>query len=317
MNKTFFQGKTFGFLLAFISVFIWGITFVSTKVLLKNFSPFEILFYRFIIAYISLWLMKPKILRIPIKENLLYLAAGISGVVLYQLFENAALSYTSASNVSVIVSIAPLITAIIAQIFLKERHVSIFFILGFFISIAGIGLVNFSGKGNININPKGDFLALASALCWGFYSLFVSLINKKGHDIILSTRRIFFFALCFMAPLVISGTFLSETSFLHMNWTKEKAFERFTDPWVYLNLIFLGSLASGLCFATWNKACALLGTVKTSCMIYLIPIVTIVFAFFILDEEVTILKIAGTVITIVGLFVSEIKSKSKEGLFKN
>ena len=72
----------------------------------------------------------------------------------------------------------------------------------------------------------------------------------------------------------------------------------------WVNLVFLGVLASGFCFSAWNKACEIVGTVKVSCGLYLIPVVTIVFAFFVLGEKITVLGIIGTVITITGLFIS-------------
>ena len=80
---------------------------------------------------------------------------------------------------------------------------------------------------------------------------------------------------------------------------------RFNKPMNVLCLLFLGIIASGFCFAAWNKACKIAGTVKVSCGIYLIPVVTIIFAFFALGEKITLLGALGAAITIVGLFVSE------------
>ena len=120
-----------GYFLAVITIFFWGITFISTKILLIDFSPIEILFFRFIAAYAGLWIFHPKTMKIPFKDNLIFLLAGLTGVTLYQFTENVALSYTSASNVSLIVSMCPLFTAIITQIFLKEKAVTRWFVLGF------------------------------------------------------------------------------------------------------------------------------------------------------------------------------------------
>ena len=138
--------KVFGYLLAAVSIFFWGITFVCTKYLLNDFSPLEILFYRFIAAYIGLWILRPKFEKIEIRDNILFLLAGFFGIILYQLFENIAINYTNASNVSVIVSICPLFTAIFSQIFLKEKHLSLWFIIGFIISISGVTLVCLNGN---------------------------------------------------------------------------------------------------------------------------------------------------------------------------
>ena len=292
---SFRDKKVFGYLLAAACVFFWGITFVCTKYLLRDFSPLEILFYRFIAAYLGLWLLRPRYEKITARDNILFALAGFSGVILYQLFENIAINYTNASNVSVIVSICPLFTAIFSQIFLKEKHLSVWFIIGFIISITGVTLVCLNGNKTLEFKPKGDFLALFSAVCWGLYSVVISLINRKNYDQICATRRIFFFAVLMMIPLMI---FTNDISIIQNN-------SRFAKPLNLLSLLFLGIIASGFCFAAWNNACKSVGTVKVSCGIYLIPIVTIIFAFFVLGEKITLAGALGAAITIAGLFVSE------------
>lgn len=308
--------KIFGYFLACVTIFFWGITFVSTKYLLNDFSALEILFFRFLAAYIGLWILCPKWVKIAFKDNLLFALAGLSGVVLYQLFENIAINFTNASNVSVIVSICPLFTAIIAQIFLKEKHISLWFLIGFFISIAGVILVCFNGKITLEFNPKGDLLALIAGICWGFYSMFVSLLNKKQYNPICMTRRIFFFAVIFMVPLMIFGHQFDGVSSasgfaesIAVTYDKAINAARFSKAMNWVNLLFLGIVASGFCFSAWNKACNIVGTVKISCGLYLIPVVTIFFAFVVLHEQITMMGALGTVITIIGLFVSGLKSK--------
>ncbi|MBR1911030.1 MAG: DMT family transporter [Treponema sp.] len=323
--------KLWGIFLATVSIFIWGITFVCTKYLLNDFSSLEILFYRFIAAYIGLWLMHPSFEKIAPHDNILFALAGLSGVVLYQLTENIAIHFTNASNVSVIVSICPLFTAIISQVFLKEKHLSIWFVTGFIISIIGVALVCFNGKtmadgSTLHFNPKGDLLALLSGICWGFYSMFVSLLNRRKYNHICSTRRIFFFAVLIMIPLSLFGweiashdqasglVVASNDSFVQsLYFFTDKAVnaERFSKALTWVNILFLGVIASGICFTTWNKACEIVGTVKVSCAIYLIPIVTAIFAFFFLGEKITLLGAVGTVITIAGLFISEKSYKEK------
>jgi len=308
----------FGYFLATVTVIIWGITFVCTKSLLQDFSALEILFFRFIIAYIGLWIMNPKSEKIAKKDNLLFCFAGLSGVVLYQFSENIAINFTTASNVSVIVSICPLFTAIIAQIFLKEKHITPFFILGFIISIIGVFFVSLNGNIQLKINPKGDLLALFAGICWGFYSLFVSMINKKEYNLICSTRRIFFFAVIFMIPLMIIGNNISNITAnsdlinsMNVNLNFSENIQRFKNFLNVGNLLFLGLLASGFCFSAWNKACKLVGTVKISFGIYLIPVVTIIFAFFTLHEKISFMGLLGAILTITGLFISNIKTSSK------
>ena len=103
-----YEKKTAGHLAAFVTILIWGTTFISTKVLLRSFSPVEILFIRFIIGYLALWMVCPGNLVLDSrKQEYLFAAAGLCGITMYYLLENIALTFTLASNVGVIISIAP------------------------------------------------------------------------------------------------------------------------------------------------------------------------------------------------------------------
>ena len=319
MKNNSLNEKFSGFFFTAISVFIWGITFVSTKYLLRSFSAYEILILRFLLAYLGLWLMSPHFLHLSERRNEIYFAlAGFSGVTAYQFLENMAISYTSASNVSIIVSICPIFTAIFFQIFLKERNLTIFFNIGFLLAIFGVALVSFNGVVEFHLNPKGDILAFSAALLWGIYSLCVSKINALELDSIQTTRRIFFWAIVFMIPIGIFsllkfGTFIPEKPDFALLHNVSVIFDsdfnrlRFSNPLNWLNLCFLGLGASAFCFAAWNIACERLGTVRATVGIYLIPVVTIIFAFFVLGEKISFMGALGAVLTIAGLFVSNIK----------
>lgn len=301
-------------LLAISCIFIWGITFVSTRYLLRSFTSMEILIIRFLLAYIALWLIKPEFLRLPsIKTELYFLGAGFCGVTFYQLLENIALSYTHAANVSIIVSICPMITAMIAQFVLKEKHLNLFFILGFIVAISGITLVSFNGSLVLHLNPKGDLLALSAAVSWGFYSLFVTKINRLGIKPILCTRRSFFWALVLMIPVTVAcNMLLGPNSFAAININPKTNLLRFSNFLNWFNLIFLGIGASAYCFAIWNLVCNYFGTVRTTVGIYLSPVITIVFGFLFLAEPITLMGTIGAVMTIAGLFVAnKKKSQSK------
>jgi drug/metabolite transporter (DMT)-like permease len=300
--------KFLGYFFAVISIFIWGITFVCTKHLLTYFSAFEILFIRFVLAYIFLWILFPHRLKLSTSENILVALAGLTGVTLYQFTENLALDFTTASNVSIIVGICPIFTALTSQIFLKEKHLSFNFCLGFCLAFVGVVLVSFNGKINFNLSPKGDILALISAICWGFYSLFLTMINKKGYNTILITRKIFFYAILFMIPLMIWGIFSENPkSTAYVELSASLNTERFSSILNWILLCFLGILASGFCFVAWNKACNILGTVKISTGLYLIPVITIFFAAIFLNEKITLMGTIGSALTIIGLFVSSKK----------
>ena len=289
--------NTIGHTAALFTVVVWGTTFISTKILLDVFRPVEILFYRFVMALIFLFILYPQFLNIREKKReLLFIGAGISGVTLYYLLQNIALTYTMASNVAVIVATVPFFTGIISRIFLNtsEKLKSNFFI-GFVLAVIGIFLISFNGN-KVKLNPTGDILALLSAVVWSFYSVITKKISSYGYNTIQVTRRIFLYALIFMLPLLQMLDFN-----FNLGPLKNK---------IYLgNILFLGFLASGICFVTWNYSVKVLGAVKTCIYIYIQPVVTIVTAFIILKESFTPIAVLGTIFTFAGLLISQNKSR--------
>lgn len=293
------------YILAAFCILVWGVSFICTKYLLRTFSSLEILILRFVTGYIAFCIISPKPLKTSgIKEELLFMGAGLCGITIYQFVENIAIYFTAANNVSIIVSTCPMFTAIIAAIFLHEKTITKNFVLGFVIAMTGIVLVTLNGSSEFSLSPKGDLLALGSAICWGFYSLFVSKINSLGHGNFASTRRIFFWALIFMIPLAVYGLVFGGKS-TSINFCPAENTERWSDWKNILNLVILGVFASSLAFVAWNKTCKALGTVKTTAAIYMVCVVTIIFSFIFLGEKISLAGLFGTFLTILGLFISE------------
>lgn len=295
------------YILAAFCILVWGVSFICTKYLLRTFSSLEILILRFVTGYIAFCIISPKPLKTSgIKEELLFMGAGLCGITIYQFVENIAIYFTAANNVSIIVSTCPMFTAIIAAIFLHEKTITKNFVLGFVIAMTGIVLVTLNGSSEFSLSPKGDLLALGSAICWGFYSLFVSKINSLGHGNFASTRRIFFWALIFMIPLAVYGLVFGGKS-TSINFCPAENAARWSDWKNILNLVILGVFASSLAFVAWNKTCKALGTVKTTAAIYMVCVVTIIFSFIFLGEKISLAGLFGTFLTILGLFISEKK----------
>lgn len=266
-------------------------------------------------AYIALWAIRPKVLRgVSKKQEFQFALAGLSGVTAYQLLENIAIHYTNASNVSIIVSMCPMVTAAMANFAYGEKSITPRFIMGFLLAISGVAILSFSGVGEFHLNPIGDLLALGASLCWGCYSTLLTSINRSGFDFLAATRRIFFWALLFMLPLLAMGL-SSDASFLdgalHVDvprYVGSNPFSRVD----WLNLAFLGLLASAACFVAWNKACSVLGTVRATVGIYMIPVVTLLFAYVFLGERLSATGTAGAMLTIGGVIISsQTKDKRK------
>lgn len=285
---------------AFLTIFIWGTTFISTKILLQTLSPIEILFIRFMIGYLALWLVCPHRLSLTDKHHEWYfIGAGICGITLYYLFENIALTYTLASNVGVIISIAPFFTVIFACLFLHEEKPKSHFFFGFFLAIVGILLMSFKDGFTSQFNPLGDILAVIAAIIWAAYSTLTKKIASFHYNTIESTRHTFFYGLLFMIPFLFIMDFQPDLM-------------KLTDPLIFANLLFLGLGASALCFVTWNLAVKILGPIKTSVYIYMVPVITAITSTLILHEPINSMTIAGIILTLIGLYLSENRKQEKE-----
>lgn len=289
------QSNRRGHLAALLTIFIWGTTFISTKLLLQDFQPVEILFFRFVLGFLALLLIYPRPMPKTTKaQELIFALAGLCGICLYYLLENIALTYTMASNVGVIISIAPCFTAILSGLFLQQREKpQVRFFVGFAIAMLGICMISFNGA-KLALNPLGDFLAVLAALVWASYSILTRKISSYGFSTIQTTRRVFAYGLVFMLPALYM---------FHFQWQ----WSRMVTPINAGNLLFLGLGASALCFVTWNYAVKVLGAVKTSIYIYLVPVITVVTSAIVLQEPISLLMLAGTLLTCVGLVVSEQK----------
>ncbi len=293
------EGAVAGHVAALFSVIVWGVTFISTKVLLEGFEPLEILFIRTLIGFGVLCVICPRLMHVTDRrQELWFAAAGLCGICLYYLLENIALTYTMASNVGVIVSVAPFFTAMLMRVFYRDRSLGWGFAAGFVTAMAGIALMMFNGE-TLSLDPVGDVLAVLAALVWGFYSVVLRKVGTFGYGTVETTRRTFLYGLAFMVPAMFVLGFDPDLS-------------RLADPGMLGNMLFLGVVASAMCFVTWGFATRRLGAVETSVYIYMVPVVTVVSSALLLGEEITPLAIVGTALTLVGLLLSEFLGKKSE-----
>lgn len=284
-----------GHLLALFVTTVWGSAFVSTKVLLRAFHPIEIIIFRFLIAWFVLFLCSPKPLWPKSwKSELPFIGAGLTGLTLYFILENFALSYTYASNVGIIIAAAPMFTALLLWLCRRASRPRWTFFAGFVIAMTGIVLISLAGGEAVGISPLGDLLTLGAAFAWGAYGVLVELTQTQGCTELQATRKIFFWGLVFTLPLV---------PVLHLDLSPG----RFAAPEMLFNILYLGLGSSALCFVFWNKATACIGSVATSVYIYLTPGVTVIASALILGEPIRPSGLGAIALILLGLWLSQRK----------
>lgn len=277
-------------LVAIVVVAIWGLTFISTKVLIGHgLSPQEIFLLRFLMAYVGVWFISPrKLFANNWKDELWLLLGGITGGSFYFLTENMALEITLATNVAFIVCTAPLLTTILSLLIYKKEKATRSLIGGSLLALVGVALVVYNGSFVLKISPLGDFLTLLAALSWAFYSLIMKKMANRYRTTFI-TRKIFFYGVLTILP-----------AFLFRPW--QSAFSLLLEPSVLFNLLFLGVLASLACFVVWNMVLKQLGTVRASNYIYLNPLFTLVGSAVFLGEQLTIVALMGAVLILGGVY---------------
>lgn len=186
-------------LLAILTVCIWGTTFVSTKILLnEGLSPVGIFFFRFLLAYAGICLLWPREKRFcrSGRDELLMLVAGVSGGSLYFYTENTALRYTEAGSVSVIVCLAPLLTALLAAAGRSSgRRIPVRLWAGSVFAFGGVVLMLGSGNGFTSYSQlRGGLLAFLAALLWAVYQTVVKPLSDRYSTLML-TRKVFGYGL--------------------------------------------------------------------------------------------------------------------------
>ena len=138
---------------ALFTTLVWGSCFVLTKVMLQAFTPIQIIPLRMGLAYLALWALRPKTLRLPLKDELMFILIGVTGGSFYFYLQNTAAAHTSAANVSILVSMSPILTVLLAQLFSRKgEKLGKWVYIGAVVAIVGVVLA-----ATVWIIPFGSF----------------------------------------------------------------------------------------------------------------------------------------------------------------
>lgn len=286
------KGKGVGLIVyvtAFAIVVIWGCTFVQTKLLINaGLRPDEIFLFRFILAYLLILPLAGKRFFLDDwKDELLAVLLGLTGGSLYFITENYALAYGYCSNVSLIVCLTPLVTALIVGCFYPGERLNRKGLLASLIAFAGMALVVFNGNFILKLSPLGDILAFAACLCWALYSLIIKRLQVRYSNMLI-TRKVFGYGLLTIIPWL-----LPQGVNVELLWSGGAV--------VWGNILFLGCVASMLCFLGWNWCLEKIGTVRATNLLYLNPVVAMTTSAFVLGERVTWVALMGAALILAGL----------------
>lgn len=286
MNR-YRNNKLFALIAITLTVIFWGYSFVSTKILLNDFPPITIAFFRQIIAAGTLAVVlyvKKLFVRMPVKDILLLFASSFFGIVLYFIFENTGLKYTTASNGSIIVAAVPIFTLITESLFYKFK-ITPRVISCVIISVAGVFLVIFEKGLDFSTGyTKGNLLMIGAMVTWVIYTIICKSLAGKYNGIVITAYQMGAASILFI-PFIIPDI---------KQWHALSVYS-------LVNLLYLALFCSALAYYLYNVAVKGLGATVSSMFLNLIPVVSIIGGLLVLNETVSFIQIGGMLLIMVSL----------------
>ncbi|MHC1721712.1 MAG: DMT family transporter [Aminipila sp.] len=288
------------YILMILSAFFWSGAFIAGKFAVPHIPPCTLTFLRFFFATIILFfVMKSnnkklgdKAYRFKKEHISLFLFTGIVGMIGYHVLFFSSLKYTTAINSSVIGATNPIVTTIIAAIFIGSKFPPKQ-ILGILLSFLGVILTITSANLNVlrsfSFN-KGDILMLAAVVCWAAYGV---VSKSKGKDInpIALTYYSFLFCCLFSIPLLI----------IEKPWT----FILNIPASAWIATLYMSIFASVIGYLVQQMAIKEIGPSRTSIFVNLVPVFSIILAVTILGEQLVPIKIFTTILIITGVYICQ------------
>ena len=283
---------TKGLAAALATVLLWASAFPTIRVGLADFDPVPLAALRFAIAAVPmlLWFAIRRPALPGPRDLALFAACGLIGIALYNVLLNTGQQTVSAGAASFIVNTVPVITVVLAVLFLGERF-GLRAWAGTLLSFGGVALIAMGQPGGLSFGA-GATLVLAAAFCQGaFFTLQRSLIPRYGPT------------LCATLAIVAGALFLAPWLPVAARQAAEAS------PSGLAAVIYLGLFPGGVGFATWAVAQGAFGASRAANFLYLVPPVAVVLAIGLNGELPGWLTLVGGAIAIAGVVVVNTRAK--------
>lgn len=279
---------------AMTTILFWSLSYVFTRLALRYFSPYPLGLLRYIAASAALIIvvMSKKINPPKMKDVPWFLLSGATGFFLYMVSFNKASITVNASTSSVLIATTPIMTAILARIFYKEKLTYIQY-LAIAISFAGVVVLTvLCGGLSVNI---GLLYLIFAALCLSVYNIAQRHLTKiysplcsTSYSIFIGTLMLFIFL-----PSTIYETI-------------------YAPPIQLFNVAVLGVLSSAAAYCAWAKALSLAKNVSyVSNYMFLTPFLTSILAVPMAGERVQSSTVIGGIFIFAGLILFTFTGKER------
>lgn len=276
-----------------ITAIIWASTFINIKIVLLEVSPNTLAFMRFFIASIVLgiYFIHKGLPNIKRQDWLRVAIGGLTGITLYNFFQNQGLKYAGATDAAIIAASAPIFMVILAWLYLKEK-ITARQSFGIFLALSGSVLVSTNGSlDSFIMEPLrfyGDALILLTGVSWAVYNINIkTLLEKYPATSVLTYCT--FAGTVFLLPFMLMEFPINLISISFAGW---------------LNVFYLGLMASALAYLFWNTALTKVSMTTAAMYLYLMPVISAVFAAIFLNEIPTTYTIIGGAIVLIGTYIA-------------
>jgi len=284
----------------FLAMLFWAFSFIWFKIANKTFQPITIVFLRLIIAIIiltSYLLIKKKFEKIRKEDRKMFLMLATFEPFLYFLGESFGLTYVSATVGSVLISTIPVVATIGAWLIFRER-LKIINYIGIIVSFAGVVIFVMNKDGALIFNMKGLALLMLAVFSATGYNLTLSRLVGRYEPVFIVNVQNIMGAILFLPVFIIFNL----KTFLNTPFT----------PGALTPVIELAVFASCGAFILFAYSVRNLGITRANVFTNFIPIFTAFFSFLILGDKLTIQNIAGMMIVIAGLIMSQMNGRPKK-----
>jgi drug/metabolite transporter (DMT)-like permease len=282
------------YLKALGAVFVWGGSFIATKVALRYAVPMTIVWLRFAVGVVLLAgvVAARHQFKVPKGKDLAYFALlGFLGITFHQWLQSTGLETSAAATTAWIVATIPVFTALLGRLVLKEK---LGWLKGLGIGLAALGVLLVVTHGELgsifsgNFGSPGDLLILISAPNWAIFSV-LSRRELGKHSPALMMLFVMGAGWLFTSVAFFTGPGLADIVKLQL------------DGW--LGIAFLGIFCSGLAYIFWYDALAELPASQVGAFVYLEPLVTVIVAAVILAEPILWSSVIGGAVILGGVWL--------------
>lgn len=277
------------------ALIIWSSSFVAIKIAYETFPPITLAVVRFVVATLilgALTLLPKNRVRLEKKDILTVAVCGLTGIMLYAVLQNIAMQWTSASSATLIIASYPIITLLLESLIYKTK-LSAVKVIGILIAIGGVVILSYvKAEARQQNELLGIVLLIVAGVAWAFYNFLTKKVVNRYPSISLLFYQTLLGTL-FMLPLAL---------FERAQW-QAPTFMTFS------MMLFLGVFCSVIAFLLYNLGLKKLSPSSVTSMLNLVPIFGVFFSWLLLGERVTLQKVIGGAIVILGVMLSLRKSK--------